>query len=528
MAMRINSIGGFSVERSAIRFPGADLQRLRRARSEDGLYRQPDGTAHSVLPRAGGRAANGALAMRGQRAGRHGATCLIAIVMALCQGIAAHAANLSAGPMAGHRDAQSTLIWLQADGRAVARIEYWPDAVDGRRALSAPATLDIDSDFSAQIALTGLEPGTTYRYRVLLDGREVRLPQALSFRTEARWQWQRHSFNPAVGHVPPDFKVAFGACSYINDPPNDRSLKPGGPYGGEIGIFDSIAAQHPDLMLWLGDNTYLRESDYASRSGIARRYRRDRGIPELQALLRTGNHYAIWDDHDFGPNDSNASYTYKADALRIFQRYWPNGAFGQPETPGIFRVVSQNDADFFLLDGRYHRDADAARGLANKSMLGAAQLRWLKNALLASTANFKIIVSGSQVLRNVPPRIEGWSNFPEERREFLDWLADNRVAGVMFLSGDRHHTVLTKVARDNAYALHDFTCSPLTSGVHPPARNEDLTQIDEGTLAIKRNFCTLDFAGPWSERRILLRAFDSGGVELWRREMGARDLRYAK
>ena len=81
MAMRINSIGGFSVERSAIRFAGADLQRLWRARSEDGLYRQPDATAHSGLARAGGRAANGALAMRVQRVGRHGATCLIAIVM---------------------------------------------------------------------------------------------------------------------------------------------------------------------------------------------------------------------------------------------------------------------------------------------------------------------------------------------------------------------------------------------------------------------------------------------------------------
>ena len=466
--------------------------------------------------------------MRLRHARWHGAAGLITLVMALCLGMQAHAANLSAGPMAGHRDAQSTLIWLQADGKAVARIEYWRDAADGKRILSTPATLDIDNDFSAQIALAGLAPGTTYRYRVLLDGREVKLPQALSFRTEALWQWQRHSSNAATGHVPPDFKVAFGACSYINDPPNDRSLRPAGPYGGEMGIFDSIAAQRPDLMLWLGDNTYLRESDFGSPSGIARRYRHDRATAELQALLRTGNHYAIWDDHDFGPNDSNTSYTYKTESLRVFQRYWPNGAFGQPETPGIFRVVSHNDADFFLLDGRYHRDADAARGLVGKTMLGAAQLRWLKNALLASTANFKIIVSGSQVLRNVPARIEGWSNFPEERRELLDWLADNRVAGVMFLSGDRHHTVLTKMARDNAYPLHDFTCSPLTSGVHPPGRKEDLTQIEEGTLTLKRNFCTLDFAGPQSDRRILLRAFDSAGAELWRREMGARDLRYTQ
>ena len=283
-----------------------------------------------------------------------------AVVFLIWHGVAL-AANLAAGPMAGFSDPQSTLIWLQADARAVARIEYWPQGADRRRLLSTPTQLEADHDFSAQIALSGLVPGTTYDYRVLLDGREARVPQILSFRTEALWQWQRHSFNPAAGHVPPDFRLAFGACSYFNDPPNDRSLKPGGAYGGETGIFDSIAARRPDLMLWLGDNTYLRESDYGSPSGIARRYRRDRGLPELQALLRTGNHYAIWDDHDFGPNDSNGSFTHKGEVLRIFQRYWPNGAAGQPETPGIFRAFSHGDADFFLLDGRYHRDADAAR-----------------------------------------------------------------------------------------------------------------------------------------------------------------------
>ena len=492
------------------------------ADSEVTRRRNPD----SVLQSVGGRAADGALAMRclGRllgRAVRAGAAAALLIWVGV-----GHAANLAAGPMAGFSDPQSTLIWLQADARSLARIEYWPQDAERQRQLSAPVQLEADGDFSTQIGLSGLAPGTTYRYRVLLDGREARVPQALSFRTAALWQWQKHSFNPAAGHTPPDFRLAFGACAYFNDPPHDRSLKPGGPYGGETGIFDSIALRRPDLMLWLGDNTYLRESDYGSAAGIARRYRRDRGLPELQALLRTGKHFAIWDDHDFGPNDSNGSFTHKGEVLRIFQRYWPNGAGGQPETPGIFRVLTHGDADFFLLDGRYHRDADAARGMAHKSMLGAAQLRWLKNALMASSANFRIIVSGSQILRNVPARVEGWSNFPEERREFLDWLADNRVPGVMFLSGDRHHTVLSRLARDNAYPLVDFTCSPLTAGVHAPLRNEDMSLAEEGTLTLKRNFCTLDFSGPWSDRRVALRAFDSAGVELWIRELAARELRY--
>lgn len=463
---------------------------------------------------------------------------LIVTCVALCAlGVAgaagtARAASLSAGPMAGHRDARSTIIWLQTDASAKAQIEFWPEstgATPAQRKRSAPAALHSTEDFAANITLTQLQPGTRYRYRVLLDGKEARVQQTLTFSTEALWQWRKHSFIPAQGHTPPDFTVAFGSCAYFNEEPFDRSLAPTGkPYGTDNGIFASIVAKKPDVMLWLGDYLYLREVDYGSPSGMASRWRFDRSQPQVQSLLRTGNHYAIWDDHDFGPNDSNASFIYKDESLRLFKRYWANGAWGLPETPGVFRNVSVNDVDFFLLDGRYYRDADGAQQLPGKTLFGAAQLRWLKNALLASTSRFKVIVAGNQVLKEVPPRIEGWSHFADERREFLDWLSANRINGVVFLSGDRHHTELNKQERHGAYPLYDFTCSPLTSGVHAPARNEDMSRADAGTVVNQHNFCTLDFSGTWGERRMTMKSFDAEGRELWKREIGASDLMHAR
>ena len=442
------------------------------------------------------------------------------------------AAGLAAGPMAGHRDARSVILWLQADAKATAQIEYWRadgGARPAQRLRSAPVALTPQSDFAVQVELAGLAPGTAYYYRVLLDGKEAALPHhklpphTAAFATESLWQWRKHSFIAAQGHLVPDFKVAFGSCVYVNDPPFDRSLHPSGAFGNGNEIFNSIAAQQPDIMLWLGDNNYLREADYASPSGIAYRYRHDRALPELQALLRTGHHYAIWDDHDFGPNDSNSSYIYKTDALKTFQRYWANGAYGQPETPGIFRSVSINDADFFLLDNRYYRDSDKEQR-ADKTMFGAEQLRWLKNALLASTAQFKIIAAGGQMLKTVPTQFEGWSNFREERSGFLDWLAAHRVGGVLFLSGDRHHTVLTKLERPGAYPLYDFTCSPLTAGAFAPIKTEDMTHTDAGTVVAQRNFCALDFSGAWSERKLTMKSFDAAGRQLWQREISAKDL----
>jgi len=153
---------------------------------------------------------------------------LAAAVLLVAAGFA-WGANLAAGPMAGHRDARSTLIWLQADAATAARIEYWQEGDERRRRVTEPVRLAAASDFAAQVAITGLTPGTTYHYRVLLDGREARVAQPLTFRTEALWMWQKHSFIAAQGHVPRDFRFAFGSCTYVNDPPFDRSTRPSGP-----------------------------------------------------------------------------------------------------------------------------------------------------------------------------------------------------------------------------------------------------------------------------------------------------------
>src|SRR5207247_4532087 len=67
---------------------------------------------------------------------------------------------------------------------------------------------------------------------------------------------------------------------------------------------------------------------------MAARYRRQRGFAPLQKLLTATSHLAIWDDHDYGPNDSDTSYVMKGETLKLFGRYWPNPSFGLPDLPG--------------------------------------------------------------------------------------------------------------------------------------------------------------------------------------------------
>jgi alkaline phosphatase D len=427
----------------------------------------------------------------------------------------ATASQLQAGPMVGATAMRQVKVWVQATGKGQAQLEYWEMGaakVTPVRLKSAMVPLNEETDFIAQFTVGLLEPGRTYGYRVMINGKEQKVPQQLVFKTQALWQWRTE---------PPEWKLAFGSCVFNNDATVDR---PGRPYGGAVEVFDQIAKQKPDVMLWMGDYLYHRESDEDSEMGLAYRWRFDRRIAAIQPLLRTGSHLAIWDDHEYGPNDSNSSYRFKGESLKLFKRYWANATYGLPETPGIFGNHRFNDAEIFMLDNRYHRDNDKLQ-TKDKTKLGAEQLRWLKNALLASYAPVKLIAVGGQTTNEVN-RFEGWHNFPEERADFLKFLVDHKINGVILLSGDRHFTELLKTDRPGSYPLYELTCSPISSGAVSSldAAERSNKALVEGTLVNQRNFCTLDFSGSKAERKITMRSFSNTGEQLWERELKLSEL----
>lgn len=423
------------------------------------------------------------------------------------------AAGLLAGPMAGAGAPGKVKIWLMSDADSRITLDYWPADHPARMATSAPAMATAASGHAVQVALEGLRPGTRYHYRVRFDGRVPAPDRQFNFATRN-----------AKGHAPRDFSLATGSCAYLSDPPGDGK----GAGDSEFRIFDAIAARKPDLMLWLGDTIYFRDEDFGPDPAIRMnaRWVATRAYPPLQRLLQTGNHYAIWDDHDFGPNDSDRSFALKALGLDLFKRYWANGSYGLPGVLGIFSKASFEDVDIFLLDDRYYRDDDSAPDVPGKTMLGTAQLDWLKRELMQSRATFKLVANGSRMLSERPSAErrggEGWHNHPAERQAFLEWLAAKRIDGLVFLSGDIHYTHLTERERPGHYRLVELTCSPLTSGVHP--RPNPIDPVP-GTVVLARNFCTLDFSGPPQSRELSVSAWSASGEQLWERRYPASSLR---
>ena len=413
---------------------------------------------------------------------------------------------LQSGPMLGYTDMVESMLWVQTKSAAKVQIAYWEkDTVSEKKFTDLFFTTKKEA-FTAHLIADQVKPGKVYEYQLLINDQPVQFDYPTTFQTQSLWQWRTD---------PPSFKVAVGSCLYVNEPEYDR---PGKPYGGGYQIFETIHAQHPDVMLWLGDNTYLREVDWYTRTGFIHRYTHTRSLSELQPLLASTHHYAIWDDHDYGPNDSDRSSVHKGMAKEIFEMFWANPTYGLPGKEGITSWFEFADMDFFLLDNRTFRNPNQ-RQTGEQVLLGEHQMEWLIDALVASQSPFKLVCIGGQVL-NPRKAHESYANLcPEERTYLLKRIGEEGIKNVVFLTGDVHHSELSKLELSNGSVIYDLTVSPLTSGVYEASPGNSL--LEEGTVVNERNFGILEFSGPRTERVMTMHIINSDGVEMWSREIAA-------
>jgi len=421
-------------------------------------------------------------------------------------------AALRSGPMLGYAELTEAAIWVQTTAPAAVSVRYWPAGEEARTRTSPAVSATEASHRTALLVLSGLEPGTRYAYEVLIDGAAVRRPYETSFATQRFWQYREN---------PPAFIAAVGSCYFANEPKSDR---PGKPYGRSPAIFERIAEKKPDLMLWLGDNVYYREPDFGSAAALRERNALAREEPALQRLLAAARHYATWDDHDYGRNNSVWTYALSQNALDVFKLYWANPTYGHRDIGGVFGVFQWADVDFFLLDDRWYRTPENAADASTRRMFGPEQLRWLKDALLSSSAPFKVVANGSQML-NANTAVDTLRIFPREYKELTDWIVSNRIPGVLFLSGDKHHAELIRETPPGFYTLYDFTSSPLTAGLSLDKGEQENPQRVPGTLvADDQNFGLLRFSGLCNDRLLTMETYDSKGTLRWKHEVRARDL----
>jgi alkaline phosphatase D len=312
-----------------------------------------------------------------------------------------------------------------------------------------------EAGHSVHVEVQGLEPDRWYWYRFVAGGYSS--PVA------------RTRTAPLPGATPDRLKLAFASCQKWED----------GYYAAHAGI----AADAPDLVLFLGDYIYERkpsdralrrhpEGEAADLAGYRLRHAWYKADPDLQAAHAAAPWLVTWDDHevanDYGGDAAGAEsgpafLARRAAAYQVYYENMPLRRRSRPVGPAmsLYRSLGWGDlAALDMLDTRQYRPAptclaeidpkDSKRIPANcaerdapaRSLLGATQEAWLHRRLRSSRARWNLMgqqyLMGPLGLDKGQVSNDGWDGYVQTRRRLMETWRDHRVSNPVVLGGDIH------------------------------------------------------------------------------------------
>jgi hypothetical protein len=354
---------------------------------------------------------------------------VLAAVLALTLGGTGYAANRVYATYFGPVQPESqialapamTVDWIWAgaatDTSAVVKASLVTETPGARLAISTsedmanPRYVDADAIDPTLLSFTvdGLTPDTDYWYAVDANG-------ALDLGRQ--------------GHVrtfpagPASFTFAFGSCAQT---------------GSNGAVFDTIRESDPLFFVQDGDFFY---DDIAVNDPAVYRaaYAHALGEPAQSALYRSMPVAYIWDDHDYGPNNSDRTSPSRDAAIGNYGDVVPHYPLAAgPEQP-IYQAFTVGRVRFILTDNYSERSPIAAPDGPDKTMLGAEQKAWLEQELIDANHNYPVIfwVNSQPWIVPAANGAEGWGAYATERREISDFIAKNDIRGLVMISGDAH------------------------------------------------------------------------------------------
>jgi alkaline phosphatase D len=363
----------------------------------------------------------------------------------------------------GDVTATSAVVWARAPLAGDVAVEVV--AGDGPVVATARIPVTRAGDLTGKVRVMGLAPGTAHRVRVQAGAAAV----AASFRTA-----------PA-DHQPA--RVAFVWSGDLGSSGHCRREDGGYP------IFAALARQAADFFLFVGDTVYADHRCAgpglvpgagfvaATLDGYRAKHRYNREDAGVQAFYRRTPVYAIWDDHEVRDNFAGTAEPLMPLGRQAFLEYWP--IVPPADEPGrLYRRFRWGKLlEVFILDTRQYRRPNQEPDGPGKTMLGAAQRRWLIDGVAASGAIWKVVVSS--VPLSVPTGRDGrdsWSSaggdgrpqesatgFATERDAILAALRDRGVKNLVVLAADVHHAEVIRHHPTVAFSLHEFIAGPLSA-----------------------------------------------------------------
>ncbi|MEO1092288.1 MAG: alkaline phosphatase D family protein [Pseudomonadota bacterium] len=414
--------------------------------------------------------------------------------------------GLPYGVQTGDVSGDRAILWARADRPGRMMVEWsTTEGFRDPRQLHGPAALE-DTDYTAKLDLTGLPADQTIFYRVsftdladvnvaseAVSGRLRTPPQA---KRNVRFVWsgdtagQGWGINPDFGgmriyeamrQVEPEFFIHSGDTIYAD-----------GPIAAE--------KEQPDGSVWKNVTT-------EEKSKVAETLREFRGNyaynlmdDNVRAFNAEVSMFAQWDDHEvtnnWYPTEILADDRYKETSVallaargsRAFLEYMPVRPAGATETDRLYQSFGWGPSlDIFRIDMRSYRGPNTTNDQPEMSevtaLLGRAQLDWLKQALAASDATWKVIASDMPIgllVRDGDANFENGANGDGpalgrelEFAELLTFIRDQNIQNVVWLTADVHYTAAHRYdpanAQYQAFApFWEFVSGPLNAGTFGP------------------------------------------------------------
>ncbi len=292
-----------------------------------------------------------------------------------------------------------------------------------------------------------------------------------------------HAFYPEEFDALPE-RIAFGSC-------NDQEMPQT--------FWKTIEKSDPDLWIWTGDAVYADTDDvHKMRKSYNRLFFNNdyRHFRERFAVIGT------WDDHDYGRNNGGKAFPLRKQSQQVALDFFeePKGS-ARRKQEGIYTAYNFGKGEkrvrIILIDDRYHADREEGE------LLAEVQTQWLFNELRSSDAALNIIVSGIQVFAE-EHRYEKWADFPRSRDRLFAFIKKEKISGVLFISGDRHLSEISRRDDLGRHPLYDVTVSGLTHSYAPFFGEANRYRV--GELFGERAFGLLRF--DWKARSVTVEIRD--------------------
>ncbi len=289
-------------------------------------------------------------------------------------------------------------------------------------------------------------------------------------------------------------------------------------YSEHFKIWDVLSDRNPDYLLMIGDNIYGDQSSPKSFRAtdpkiLWERYIDSRLTYPLYFQKKLIPTHALWDDHDYGKNNSGGDFIYKKESREIFEAFFAQDLSDDDWTKGfgVGGVLSLGDFNLYFLDGRSFRSS-----ISTGTHLGADQTEWLYSKLKEEVAP-SFIIKGDQFFGGYHPFESFEGQHFDDFQKFVEELRKIPTPFV-FLSGDRHMSEIMQFPRSLfGKPSFEITSSPLHAKTYGADNFKNPWQVVAEKDHV--NFVVIDNLAKENHWFMDIESFGENGEVFFKREL---------